>query len=150
MILCGMLDLCRLIVALVIDLFTAHPTTEWIASQLTAACGWEQVPRYLIRDRDALLRQHIRSPNSLARHSRSSHICALAMAERICRAADRLDTTGMLGPHCGDKRAAPSPHPPVLHGILQYGAHAPLVKEGCAQWKGNSAPRAYRRKAYAW
>jgi transposase InsO family protein len=32
---------------------TAHPTSEWIANQLTAACGWEQVPRYLIHDRDA-------------------------------------------------------------------------------------------------
>jgi transposase InsO family protein len=31
---------------------TAHPTAEWIANQLTAAYGWEQVPRYLIRDRD--------------------------------------------------------------------------------------------------
>lgn len=32
---------------------TAHPTAEWIANQLTAACGWEQVPRHLIYDRDA-------------------------------------------------------------------------------------------------
>ena len=32
---------------------TAHPTAEWIANQLTEACGWEQVPRHLIRDRDA-------------------------------------------------------------------------------------------------
>ena len=31
---------------------TAHPTAEWIANQLTAACGWEQAPYYLIRDRD--------------------------------------------------------------------------------------------------
>ena len=31
---------------------TAHPTAEWIANQLTEACGWEHVPRYLIRDRD--------------------------------------------------------------------------------------------------
>jgi hypothetical protein len=31
---------------------TAHPTAEWIANQLTQACGWEQMPRYLIRDRD--------------------------------------------------------------------------------------------------
>ena len=31
---------------------TAHPTAEWIANQLTEACGWEQVPQYLIRDRD--------------------------------------------------------------------------------------------------
>jgi hypothetical protein len=29
---------------------TAHPTAEWIANQLTEACGWEQIPHYLIRD----------------------------------------------------------------------------------------------------
>jgi transposase InsO family protein len=32
---------------------TTHPTAEWIANQITEACGWEQPPRYLIRDRDA-------------------------------------------------------------------------------------------------
>ena len=31
---------------------TAHPTAEWIANQLTEACGWERTPVYLIRDRD--------------------------------------------------------------------------------------------------
>jgi transposase InsO family protein len=31
---------------------TANPTAEWIANQFTEACGWEQAPRYLIRDRD--------------------------------------------------------------------------------------------------
>jgi hypothetical protein len=31
---------------------TARPTAEWIASQLTEARGWEQIPRYSIRDRD--------------------------------------------------------------------------------------------------
>ena len=31
---------------------TAHPTAEWIANQVTEACGWEQAPRYLVRDRD--------------------------------------------------------------------------------------------------
>ena len=31
---------------------TTHPTAEWIANQLTEACGWEQAPRHLIRDRD--------------------------------------------------------------------------------------------------
>jgi transposase InsO family protein len=33
---------------------TAHPTSEWIANQITEACGWEQAPQYLIRDRDAV------------------------------------------------------------------------------------------------
>nr|WP_255679774.1 integrase core domain-containing protein [Methylocystis sp. WRRC1] len=31
---------------------TAHPTAEWLARQLTEACGWDPAPRYLIRDRD--------------------------------------------------------------------------------------------------
>jgi transposase InsO family protein len=31
---------------------TAHPIAEWIANQITQACGWKQAPRYLIRDRD--------------------------------------------------------------------------------------------------
>jgi hypothetical protein len=31
---------------------TAHPTAEWIANQVREACGWEEAPRYLIRDRD--------------------------------------------------------------------------------------------------
>jgi transposase InsO family protein len=31
---------------------TEHPSAEWIARQLTEACGWQAAPRYLIRDRD--------------------------------------------------------------------------------------------------
>jgi transposase InsO family protein len=31
---------------------TAHPTTEWIARQLTEAFGWREPPRYVVRDRD--------------------------------------------------------------------------------------------------
>src|SRR6266704_2112847 len=31
---------------------TEHPTAEWTARQLVEACGPEETPRYLIRDRD--------------------------------------------------------------------------------------------------
>ena len=31
---------------------TAHPNAEWIALQLTEACGWGEAPRYIVRDRD--------------------------------------------------------------------------------------------------
>jgi transposase InsO family protein len=31
---------------------TANPTAEWIARQLTEACGWEAAPSYIVRDRD--------------------------------------------------------------------------------------------------
>jgi hypothetical protein len=30
----------------------AHPNAEWLARQLAEACGWDEPPRYLIRDRD--------------------------------------------------------------------------------------------------
>jgi transposase InsO family protein len=33
---------------------TAHPSAEWIAGQLTEALGWEQAPRYIVRDRDGV------------------------------------------------------------------------------------------------
>lgn len=33
---------------------TANPTAEWIARQLTEACGWEDAPKYIMRDRDCV------------------------------------------------------------------------------------------------
>ena len=33
---------------------TTNPTSEWIARQLTEALGWDEAPRYLIRDRDSV------------------------------------------------------------------------------------------------
>jgi hypothetical protein len=33
---------------------TANPTSEWVARQLTEAFPWDQAPRHLIRDRDAV------------------------------------------------------------------------------------------------
>jgi hypothetical protein len=44
----------------------SHPTAEWIENQLTEACGWEQAPRYLIRDRTGPM---VRSRCILASHS---------------------------------------------------------------------------------
>jgi hypothetical protein len=44
---------------------TANPTVEWIACQLAEAFPWNEVPRYLIRDRDriygAVVMRRIRS-----------------------------------------------------------------------------------------
>jgi hypothetical protein len=33
---------------------TAHPSAEWMARQLTEACGWEWTPNYIVRDRDSV------------------------------------------------------------------------------------------------
>jgi hypothetical protein len=40
---------------------TAHPTAEWIARQITEACGWEPTPRYIVRDRDSIYGAYIQS-----------------------------------------------------------------------------------------
>jgi hypothetical protein len=41
---------------------TAHPTAEWIAQQITEAFPWTEVPRYLIRDRDAIYGAAVHAP----------------------------------------------------------------------------------------
>ena len=97
-----------------------------------------------------LLRQLIRSSRSLARHSRSSDVCTPALAERVCGTPDRLDPPGMPGPHRGDRRAASAPYPQMLHGVLQRGAHASIVKQGCAHLEGHPVRRAHRNAACAW
>src|SRR6266446_1808807 len=33
---------------------TARPSAHWIARQLTEACGWQQAPQYIVRDRDCV------------------------------------------------------------------------------------------------
>ena len=33
---------------------TGHPTAEWVARQLTEACGWDGTPGYIVRDHDAV------------------------------------------------------------------------------------------------
>jgi hypothetical protein len=33
---------------------TATPTAEWVARQITEAFPWNEVPRYMIRDRDRI------------------------------------------------------------------------------------------------
>jgi hypothetical protein len=64
---------------------TSHPTAEWIANQITEACGWEQAPRYLIRDRDGAYGEVFirRLRSSIDGHSRSTDVAALPMAKRI-------------------------------------------------------------------
>jgi transposase InsO family protein len=66
---------------------TAHPTAEWIANQLTEACGWEQIPRYLIRDRDqAYGAIFVRRVRSIGIRDRPTSFCSPwqnAYAERL-------------------------------------------------------------------
>src|ERR1700736_6236439 len=66
---------------------TAHPTAEWIANQLTEACGWEQIPQYLIRDRDGaygeIFIRRVRSIGIRDRLTPQRSPCQNAYAERL-------------------------------------------------------------------
>ena len=48
---------------------TYPPSAEWIARQLSEACGWEQPPKFLIRDRDGafgdVFKRRLRAMGSL-------------------------------------------------------------------------------------
>jgi hypothetical protein len=73
---------------------TAHPTAEWIANQLAEACGWEQIPRYLIRDRDRAYGEiFVRRVRSIG--IRDGPSPPLTLAERLRGTADRVDPQGM-------------------------------------------------------
>ena len=74
---------------------TARPSAHWIARQLTEAYGWQQPPRYIVRDRDcvygAVVIERLR-----AMGIRDRPICtAIAMAERIFGEAHRFNPTGL-------------------------------------------------------
>jgi hypothetical protein len=65
-------------------------------------------------------------------HSRSTDCRTIALAERMCGAADRIDPAGLPRP-CGCVwRAAPSAFAQGVSKILQRGAHALITGEGCA------------------
>jgi hypothetical protein len=74
---------------------TARATAEWIANQLTEACGWEQIPRDLIRDRDRAYGEIVVRRVRSDRHSRSSDVFPLALAKRLRGTAHRLDPQAM-------------------------------------------------------
>jgi hypothetical protein len=61
---------------------TANSTAEWIARQLTEAFPWDEVPRYLIRDRDRIYGSVV---------TRRLYCAKLTLAERRCRTADWID-----------------------------------------------------------
>ena len=66
---------------------TANPTAEWVARQITEAFPWDEAPHYLIRDRDRIY------GSVVTRRLRTMGIrdTGLALAEWLCRTADRID-----------------------------------------------------------
>jgi hypothetical protein len=125
---------------------TAHPTAEWIARQVTEACGWESAPQYIVRDRDRVYGEAF-TPHSRDGHSRQTDRAAIAMAERLCRTIDRLDPTRMPG-SCDRVRRASSASPAaLLRALLQQFPNTPLSGQGLAPTPSRSCGRQHSSAA---
>src|SRR5260221_7111159 len=68
---------------------TANPTAEWVARQITEAFPWDEAPDYLIRDRDRIYCSVV-TRRLRAMGIRDKQGTGLALAERLCRTADRI------------------------------------------------------------
>jgi hypothetical protein len=70
---------------------TARPS---VARQLTEAYGWQQTPRYIVRDRDCVYRCRHRAASRNG-HTGSADLATIAMAKRILGEVHRFDSTGL-------------------------------------------------------
>src|SRR6516225_607684 len=109
---------------------TAHPSAEWIARQLTEACGWNERPRYVIRDRDGAYGEtFIRRLTAMGIRDRP--ISARSpWAKRRRRKDDRIDPSGLPRSRRDLWRAASPPFAQLLPRILQRESYAPIAEEG--------------------
>ena len=98
---------------------TTNPTAEWIARQLTEAFPWNEAPRYLIRDRDRIYGSHCHTPIARHGHPGQAYRAGLALAEWLCRTADRIDPARVCGPFHRLGRGASAPDPAILRSLLQ-------------------------------
>jgi hypothetical protein len=63
---------------------TAYPTAEWIARQVTEAFPWNEIPRYLIRDRDRIYGVALRDDYEPWASADKPIAPGLAVAEFVC------------------------------------------------------------------
>jgi hypothetical protein len=76
---------------------TAHPTAEWTGQQLREAFPFEQVPRYLLRDRDAIFgdefREQVRIRNNFLF---ALHSAVMGKSYRFCYARNSSEPLRLL------------------------------------------------------
>src|SRR6266699_2937201 len=129
---------------------TAYPTDEWIARQITEAFPWNEVPRYLIRDRDgiygAAVTRRLRAMGIRDKPIAPGSPWQNSFAERLIGTIRRecVDHIVVLG----------KTH---LRRILQEYAryyntarNSPVIGPGCAGLSPCSANRAHRVARPAW
>ena len=97
----------------------ANPTAEWIARQITEAFPWDGAPGYMIRDRDRIYGAVVHTPIASHGHSGQTDCTGLALAEWLCRTADRIDPARVFGPCHRFGRGTSAPDSNFLCRLLQ-------------------------------
>jgi transposase InsO family protein len=110
----------------------SHPNAEWLARQLTEACGWDEPPRYLIRDHNdaygsAFIRR-IRAMGIRDRPVSARSPCQNGYAKRLIGSIRRecLDHVVVVGERHLRRVLA------IVSKILQRGQNAPIAAAGRA------------------
>jgi putative transposase len=73
---------------------TACPTAEWTGQQLREAFPFDQLPRYLLRDRDAIFGDDFRRP---VRDMGIHEVLSIPLPARLCGAGDWFDSARVSG-----------------------------------------------------
>jgi hypothetical protein len=123
----------------------SHPTAEWIARQITNAFPWEEAPDYIIRDRDGCYGQAV--TKRLYGHTRSPDLPDIALAERACGTADRLDPAGMPRSYRGLRRGSSAASSCGLRRLLQRMPNTPVPGQRFARPSADPAARPARCSA---
>ena len=124
---------------------TEHPTATWLSRQVTEA--------FPVGHRSALSAARSRrvvwlgvsEPGRSDGHYGSHHGATLTLAERICRARDRLDTSRVFRSHRDLQRTPSSPRLVLVCRLLPTHPHASFARQGLPRLPPDSASQ--RRKS---
>src|SRR5215468_1679270 len=123
---------------------TKTPTAEWVARQdhggISLGRGsWlhDQRPRsHLWRHRHSSIACH--------GHSGQAYRTGFILAEWICRAADRIDPSRVLGSYRRFRRGPSAPNSAIIRALLQRHQDPSITGQGCAGFSPGSADREHQ------
>jgi len=93
------------------------------------------------------VRRRLYEPYPSDGHPGSADRGPLTLAERILRAGDRFNPTGLFGPRDCLGRAPSFPSAALLCDLLQSEPNPPVLEQGCVNEATSSRPREHRSEA---
>ena len=128
---------------------TAHPTAEWTAQQLREAFPFEQIPRYLLRDRDGIFGGEFRKDVEAMGIKEVLSAPRLAVAASLRGARHRHDSPRVPRPRDRSQRGLTVPAREVVPGVLSRIQDAPLAGQGRAGTSACALAGSRRRRCHS-